>query len=263
MDSPKRRRIGATHSNAASGGPTSSHHSEGFHAAYRISNHGNTCKREYENVHHHPGTIHRHPPRLRRTLPGGRGHLPRRRDPRQPLRRTLPAVHHPRPGAAQVGRGRPRVHRLRFRPRRADPRPLSPRHRRRRGRADPPRHPLGRLHRRGGALGPGDYEPDAGHRARPFPQQRHRGHADGHAAGSRLHRAQQGHQATGPLPRLARLRHGRLRPSGARHTRRVLGQHGHRPRRRPERGGAGHGARFRHRRHHPGTHRRPLRPTAL
>ena len=64
-----------------------------------------------------------------------------------------------------------------------------------------------------------------------------RGHADGHAACPRLYRQVEDHKAPGPLPRLARLRHGRVRPCSPGNSRSQLGKHGDCPCREPERRG--------------------------
>ena len=140
-----------------------------------------------------------------------------RHHPRHPLPAPVRHVRGAVAGQPQVGRRRPRIHRLLDGPRGALRRPLPPRGGQ--GRAGPggARHPRGRQPRTGDPLG------RAGQRTHPvrgadaLHHVGHRGHAPRPAPGTRLHGALQGREALGSLPRLARRRH-RGRQPPVRHT---------------------------------------------
>ena len=165
----------------------------------------------------HP-RVRRAPSALRRAVPGGARRVSGRRHPRGAPPPAVPGLHDPWPRRLEVGCRRPRVRRLRDGARRAAARPQPPGGGGRGHRPAPARHPARRQHRAGdrlGARGPG---PDAVGRADSLPQLRHRGVDDGDPHGARLHRARPDRHLRRSLPRLARLRGGRLRPlPGHRH----------------------------------------------
>ena len=112
-------------------------------------------------------------------------------------------------------------------------------------------------------MGQGDQGADAVGGEASLSQLRHGSHLDGHAAGPGIHRQGKGHQAAGPLPRLARLRHGRVRQGCSRYPTGDLGKHGCGACRGPQRRGRCPEPGFGHCRPDPGTHGRPLRPAPL
>ena len=102
-------------------------------------------------------TYHALHPKSLRAVRAGPHRDPRRRHPRRPTSQAVPDLRRPRPGTAQVGRGRPRVHRLLDGARRAVPRSLPPGRGARHPGAGRARHASRRQPRAGGALGGADH----------------------------------------------------------------------------------------------------------
>ena len=129
---------------------------------------------------------------------------PGRDHARRPAPHAVPALHRAGRGGPQVGRRRPRVHRLLDGARRPVPGSLPPGSRRGGPAAGRAWHALRRLPRAGGGVGGVDHPAHPLRRAGPLHHVRHRGDPPGHPPGARLHGPAQGREVHRPLPRLAR-----------------------------------------------------------